>query len=393
MLPRLLASFPGWFFLIVMVGAVTLGTFAGGAWAALGIGSGIILFIACSLAKGRPAAIPARLMVIITLILLGFCALNLQAAYPVVSWLSTLQEATIFIPLALLFSPDVFTRSQHPAFFRILTFAALAGIIAIGAELALGGPLLHLIKKTGASLSEYNRGVSYLALFSFPLLAHLWLSGQRKLALLFFVALLFPVSLTESRATKAALLVGLGSTALAMFFPAATRWLWSGILCALTAFPLVITGLFLHYHAWLERLPPSWFCRTEIWDYMAYRIFERPLLGWGLGSSYLLPFQEPHGQLYTCVNAPAGHPHNIITQLWVELGGIGLIIGIAALLWLLHATRKLGKELAPFALGAWVTAFVISLVAYSFWDDSLFAAFALTSLAFVFLQKRFAAHS
>jgi O-antigen ligase len=121
---------------------------------------------------------------------------------------------------------------------------------------------------------------------------------------------------------------------------------------------------------------------------MSFRIIEHPWLGWGLGSSSSLPFKEPHGALYMFTDKPAAHPHNVMTQLWAELGLPGLAIGLAFAFLMLRKISRLDPRLAPFALGAWVACFCLSLTAYDFWTDSLFAAFALTGLAFAILQKQ-----
>jgi O-antigen ligase len=199
--------------------------------------------------------------------------------------------------------------------------------------------------------------------------------------------MLFPVYFTESRATKMAFGLGMGVILLAARFPNFTRRLLAGILCTMMTLPFIITHIFLNAPQWIAQLPPSWHHRVEIWDYMSYRIFEKPWTGWGLGSSYTLPFQEPHGAMYQFVNKNASHPHNVMIQLWVELGLGGVIMGVAAALFLLREASRLPARIAPFAVGAWAASLCISFVAYSFWDDSLFALFAMTILAFIVMKK------
>ena len=121
---------------------------------------------------------------------------------------------------------------------------------------------------------------------------------------------------------------------------------------------------------------------------MSYRIQEHLWLGWGLGTSYTLPFQEPHGALYIFTTLPAAHPHNVMCELWVELGLPGLVLGIAFAFLTLRKAGRLDPRLVPFALGAWTACFCLSLIAYDFWTDSLWGAFAMTAFAFALLQKQ-----
>jgi O-antigen ligase len=218
-------------------------------------------------------------------------------------------------------------------------------------------------------------------------MAYLLSTRHKGTLALFIMVLLIPASLTESRATRMALIFGLATTAIAFLAPMLTRRLLVALLIALLAFPFGITELFLHKQSWVTHLPPSWHHRVEIWDYMSYRIFERPVLGWGIGSSQFLPYTQPHGEMYQYVKMNAPHPHNALIQLWVELGLPGLVLGYVFALALLHKASQLPAKIAPFALGAWSACLCISLVAYNFWSDSLFATFALTALAFTLLKQ------
>ncbi len=373
--------------LLIYVLAVSVGTFAGGLWAGLGIGGAVLVFAGTGMIQRKTPPVDLRLMGFAGLILGTIALLNLHTDYPAVAWHLTLQLSTILLPLALWFSPQVQAHINHERFFPIVTTAAFIGAAALGLEFLLGTPLLHAVKGIQASATEYNRGISYLVIFSFPLMAYL-LSTRHKWAIaLFILILLIPTSLTESRATRMAFIFGLATTAAAFVAPLLTRRLLVVLLVALLAFPFGITELFLHNQTWVNHLPPSWHHRVEIWDYMSYRIFEHPVLGWGIGSSQFLPYMQPHGDMYQYVLSNAPHPHNVIIQLWVELGLPGLALGFVFALVLLHKAGQLPAKIAPFALGAWVACLCISLVAYNFWSDSLFALFALAPLAFIMLER------
>jgi len=126
----------------------------------------------------------------------------------------------------------------------------------------------------------------------------------------------------------------------------------------------------------------------EIWDFMSFRILERPWLGWGLGSSHELQPISPHSVHYAVTAGPVSHPHNAYTQLWVELGLPGLALGVFFALFMLRMAGRVQQKSAPFALAAWTMAFALAMVAYDFWTDSLLAAFALTAFAFAVMERK-----
>jgi O-antigen ligase len=370
--------------LVLYLIAASFGAFMGGMWGGIGIGGALMLFIGTGVIdKHLPA--PNQKLVALAVLALGVMAcLNLQSTQPDLSWFDWQRLTSIFIPLMLLSSPQILARAHHPRFFPVLTITAFAGALALGIELCCGGFILHLIKGARAQLTDYNRGFSYLVILAFPIMGWLWRTHCKKSLLLFVLVLMIPASLTESRAAKLALIVGLMVIVVAAQWPTIVRHSLMGLSVLFISWPFAAREIFLHAHDWLKKIPPSWQERIEIWDFMSYRIVEKPWLGWGLGASKRLDFAHPHGALYTFVHSTEPHPHDVMTQLWVELGVPGLALGIAFAAVTLHIISKMDKDRVPFALGAWAAAYCLCLVAYNFWTDSLFAAFALTGFAFGF---------
>ena len=375
-------------FTAIYIIAVTAGAFAGGLWASLGIGGALLIFVIIWRTQRRLPRFDGALALFVLGSLGVVALLNLQSSNPIVSWRNLLQQATIMLPLLLWFSPDLIESVNDPKFFSRVALAAFIGALALGIEFALATPLLHMVKGPLVSITQYNRGVSYLAVIAMPLIAYLWLRGSYRELIIFVAVLLLPFSMTESRATKVAFLLGLAVAIAAAYFPRLVKWSLAVTLFALLAFPFAVTSIYHFHHDWLDRLPPSWYSRVEIWDYMSYRVFDRPWLGWGIGTSRLLPFDQPDGSTYHYVVISAGHPHNSILHLWVELGIPGVVLGFIFALLMLHKASCFPKEIVPFAFAAWTAVLSISLVAYNFWDDSLFSLFALTALAFKLLAKQ-----
>lgn len=375
------------FVLLLYLVAATIGALQGGLWASLGIGGGIVLLIAVWAAQKKFPKPPNDLASMAGAFLLAVAAMNFQSSQPGLSWQEWAKLAGIFVPLLFLLSPPIVARIGHPKLFVFLPIAAVLGGLTLALKLYFSGAV-NADFQTAVKLAKYNRGFSHLMLVAFPVIAALWLSKHRWLIAPFLILLLIPASLTESRSSKLALVIGLAVIAAAHAAPLLVqRLMAAGTLITIT-WPFAARELFLKYPGLLPRIPPSWRARMEIWDYMSYRIQERPWLGWGLGTSHTLPFAQPHGAQYVFVSVPAAHPHNVMTQLWVELGLPGLALGLAFAFLTLGKAGKFDPRLVPFTLGAWAAALCLSLMAYDFWTDSLWAAFAMTALAFLILQRQ-----
>lgn len=375
--------------------AVTAGLFVGGLWAYAGIGGGISLFI-CAAIQNHKITWTEKYFSLLALLFFAIVALeNFSSLSPRTSWHEELKLVTIFVPLLIFFNLSSPAHILHPRFFVYLFTATLVGTMALSAELALSGPVLHVIKGTDASLTQYNRGLSLLMVMAFPLMAgllygnHHWQKIKPLWVVLFFIAVLFiPAGLTESRAAKLALLLGMVVLCGARVMPVVTHWMLAVLAFACIGWPLAAQQFFLYHYDALKHFPDSWRARMEIWDYMSYRILEKPVTGWGLGTAHLLDFADPHGAQYQFITFPAAHPHNVFVQLWLELGLPGLALGLAFALLVLYKASQLEKKLVPFAMASWIAAFSLSCTAYDFWTDSFFSAFALTGFIFVMLNKK-----
>lgn len=374
------------FTMLLYITVATYGAFTGGIWAVIGIGGALVLFLAVTAIERKPPW-PARSFVLMVgVCLLNIALLNLQSSHSSISWREWLKLTSIFVPLILLTSPVVQARLYHPNFFAVLSGALILGALAIGMELDSNGFILKSYKGADASLTEYNRGLSYLLLLAFPCAAFIWLSEYRWRLAPFLVVLVIPVILTESRACQLAVMAAVPVIIAAHFWPNTTRRALLVVLALMVAWPFAAQWYVLNYTDTLRGFPDSWHARMEIWDYLSYRIQERPWLGWGLGTTHKLPML-PHEVYYTLIRVPAAHPHNVMVQLWVELGIPGLIMGLSFGMLMLDRASKLSARIAPFAIGTWVAAFVFLLVAYDLWTDSLYATFALVAVAFAMLEK------
>jgi O-antigen ligase len=130
----------------------------------------------------------------------------------------------------------------------------------------------------------------------------------------------------------------------------------------------------------LPTLPQSALHRLEMWEFVAGRIEERPLLGYGLDGSRVLPgAAEPYrlggGQVMGL------HPHNAPLQIWVELGLPGAAFAGFALFVIF---RRIGaaarsRSCAAAGIGAGVTALTIASLSFGIWQTWWLASLVLAA--------------
>jgi len=151
-------------------------------------------------------------------------------------------------------------------------------------------------------------------------------------------------------------------------------------------------------------LPLSAVHRLVIWDFAAARIAEKPLAGWGLEASRALPGGRARPDAATLdrlnITAPAQreflvlahvevmplHPHNGALQLWLELGGIGALLGAALILALGFAAAR---SAAP-AVGAGMlaSAAVTGMLSFGLWQAWWVASLLLAMVALALVPRR-----
>ena len=383
----LLPKFIPRFCILIYVLCVTVGAFTGGIWATFGIGGAVVLWLAAS-AQDKAYLKPSQPVTLFALATLAIWAaelpLSVNFAVSAKLWFNL---ASIFLPLLLLSTPRLQNLIFSRSFVPVIAYAMAIGALALGAELISGGYIIHAFKKPTAALTEYNRGIAHVVILSFPIVAGLWLADKKKEALLLALILLFPASLTESHTAKLALLLGALCTVIAFCKPVLVQRGLAVMSVALLGWPFYAQRAFLAFPDAVAKLHDSFRHRLEIWDYLSYRIEQRPIFGWGLGTTHLLDFAQPHGELYRFAVQGAPHAHNFIVELWVETGLLGLALGLIFLLAILRHITKLHASLQPFALGAFAAAVTISLFGFDFWTDALWSAFALSACAFGMLQK------
>ena len=176
-------------------------------------------------------------------------------------------------------------------------------------------------------LYTFNRAATAIALLIWPAVLAIW-RQRRIIAIAVFAVGLTIIVSYESNSAIASLLVGAVAFALVFWIPRKAATAIGLILATL----LMISPLI---PAWLpdqtalkqhqEMITNSGYHRVLIWKFVAEKIAERPLLGWGFNTSRNIP--ENNKILYGNSSALPLHPHNAFLQIWLELGFPGAVLG------------------------------------------------------------------
>ncbi|MGV2431922.1 MAG UNVERIFIED_CONTAM: O-antigen ligase family protein [Rickettsiaceae bacterium] len=121
-------------------------------------------------------------------------------------------------------------------------------------------------------------------------------------------------------------------------------------------------------------MPISYAHRLFIWKYSAEKSMEKPLLGYGLGSSKLIKPLESEVVYYNDIRLSTMpmHPHNNVMQIFLELGLVGLIL-FASYIWnILSRITELSVkdfELSLTSYAIFINYFVIGMISFNMWQS------------------------
>ena len=124
--------------------------------------------------------------------------------------------------------------------------------------------------------------------------------------------------------------------------------------------------------------------RVVFWKHGTELIAKRPWLGWGLGACKNLPGNSQvagslmaEGARLPAVYArhpplPGGHPHSLPMQIWIETGGIGVVLAVGLFLaWFRRRVVFQTKARQPALLALVASLMLIFGLNYPVWDPPI----------------------
>ena len=332
---------------------------------------------------------------------LGWAALSTIWATDHVSALKSLAgisgvfAATIILALSI--------ASAGPAATRKISAGLMSGFAVMCAiylfEYATDGMLLQIgrdiLSKGQSTLKDYrvlyNSGLIILTGIAVPLTLAIW-SRHRALGVLIVLAIIPVAALADAAVIIVALGVGCLAFVAARLLPRAFP------IAAILV--LAVVGLSLPFNT--DRLPdprievptgeglwPPVASRMLIWRAAAENIEKSPIIGIGLNASKNLYPRSTrkkvkvyynHGPLHIFIEPIPLHPHNVMLQIWLELGLIGALLFIALIAQGFYAIVKsdLTKNARAAMMGSATTFLFVANISFGIWQKWWLTAIVLT---------------
>ncbi len=315
--------------------------------------------------------------------------LALSAAYLLISALWWAPETTKAVRLwwqlallvwlggvALLWVKDWETPSRHYAANAMLVGWVMAWLLLLMEAWWPGiSPLsmfLEWVRGDGRhSLPhDFNRGMSIMAVMSWPLALALMQVGRQQCALLIPLMSWCAMLPMASLSATVALAIGMLCWAVMRLLGERGVYVLGVVLVTGWFISPVVTGLVVQQGV-LEGigLPASAEHRLGIWAYTWEHVVERPSWGWGLDASRSMPGGD--GLIAPGLAQLPLHPHHMVLQLWLELGAAGwLVSGLwLALLWCLILQWPADMVVKRAMAASVVTYLLAGLPAYGVWQQ------------------------
>ena len=224
---------------------------------------------------------------------------------------------------------------------------------------------------------EILKSLYVLMLLFWPMIMALRLKGQETIMLLPLAVLVIAPFLVSANTVTLSLLMStivyLGAKNWPKNWVALELILAGAVFVLILIWPWAIENLLsIEFLKWGHtHLPPSWAERIHIWAVSAHKLFENPIWGQGFGFS----------RQFSVIPL---HTHNVILQVGLELGVIGLIL--FASLWA-NFFMRLGEEgplkrpqkiefsdfisidTKPYFLAQMTSFFVMGLMSFSLWQE------------------------
>lgn len=280
-----------------------------------------------------------------------------------------------------------------------LGFCVFLGLFLI--ERVSGSALMQMVSDRSGDVLHaiLNRPSTLLLLLVWPFAGYLFANGKWFLSLLLFGAT-FVLSLgLAGQVATVALSLGLLAACSSALLPRVTAFLGAGLIgIAFLVLPILMNQgkIVSAIGIATPQNSSSLAHRLIIWNFTAEKIAERPVLGWGLDASRLIPESQTlaishateqgfswvqkrnfSAYLGNSVSLPL-HPHSLILQSWLELGFFGAASIASFLILILFKCISGPPSMRACRVGFFVSAFTIASVSYGAWQSWWLAALAFT---------------
>jgi len=291
------------------------------------------------------------------------------AAFTLTRLVFAIYAGLAIVSRALVLDAAEIERAER--FFLVGYAAGLAILSAeIASQLVFGNSSSLYVQFVGpraAAESFLNRSKTVLSILLPLAISVAWRRHGWAAAVLLVAACLTIFIVGESLASAVGLVVAGGGAVMAValgiwFGP---RLLAIGVVAIFLAAPFVARLPALAELAQRHDITVSIYHRAAIWGFVAERIAEHPLAGWGMESSRNIP--NAHNLLRAFTEMLPLHPHNAPLQYWLELGAVGALLAAALVAALaLRTGGSLARRVA--VMPTFVTAVFVACISYGLWQ-------------------------
>ena len=383
-----------WIAALVLLAFPTVGMLAKHGMSSLGIALAVLLAGLMLLERRVPW--PGWALAAPVLALLAVQALDLlvaPACPPCAErWPQAAGAVVLLLPLAA-GGMVAATRLDRPLVRRALVAGVLLGALVAIVELGLDAPVYRLLNGRdpgeAVSLSRYNRGIVALVLLGIVAGGVLWRAGRRPAAIGLLALIGAASMLGISLIAHLCLLLGLVTLIASAVAERLVR-----------VAMVVVVALQMLTAPWAANAVYDWVVedqveipdlairhRLELWDHGGALARERPWTGWGLDAFDHRPIDPERLAKADRMTKPEPHPHNAGLQLWVETGGVGVLLGIAFLAAAAGRIGRMPRELRPWATALLAVGVLPGLVSFGIWQTTYLAMAAVAAFTVGLLRE------
>ena len=244
-----------------------------------------------------------------------------------------------------------------------------------------------------------NSGVVIASLFFWPWLFVVWEKFKYYISIPIITCSALVILLGANDAPFFALTAGLISSAIIVLMPKLGRgFLTIFVLIVIFIAPIapkylfsladsdkggfVTPSTFITFDKGILPIPNAWYHRLTVWKVTSEKIKQKPFLGYGYDTSRALykkgdeiryqRYDKSGNLIVGIISEPIPlHPHNVVLQIWLELGIAGSIFLATLLFFLIKSIfgENLTKRDRFAGIGILVTIFSINLISYGAWQN------------------------
>jgi O-antigen ligase len=366
--------------------------------------AGVVAILALRLVRGPILPSQNGLLLLLVGLLVGWAAISTTwSLLPERAIITSIRLALVGGSLIVLIdAAKQLGHVQRRIFGKWLIGGTVTGLALTALFIASSGVLsawFGITTFTGHELDRLNRTATVVAMLVWPVaLIVAQFYGRYAAAAVITLSALTLFVLSPST-PLVAFIVGIFGFGIAWF---SQRWGKRFLLFAFAGSVIVIPLLDVLAPIVVDTLvsvhpsPNSEIHRIRIWEFAASRIFEHPIIGWGLDASRVIPggheqvFMFQSGDSRLTGQAMPLHPHNALIQIWLELGIVGVILigGIFSLI-VLSVPDSMENRAGPATMIATTACgFAIAQLGFGIWQGWWMATLGLMVMIIVAIAPR-----